>query len=328
MSTNGDRDQSELEPELEEVSLDELSRRAAAPARGPGGGPLTAAAEAAWERSLRPDEGRKLRCLVTNDDGIASEGLRVLAGLALEAGLEVVVAAPMREASGASASITAVEEDGHFVIEPRFLAGLEDACSVLAVDGLPAFIALTGMRGAFGPPPDIVLSGVNSGPNTGYAVLHSGTVGAALTASTFGARAMAVSLNVRTRTVSGAGVAPSAMKPHWDTAVEVARRVLPALLDSAPGTVLNVNAPNIPLDEVKGLEHARLARFGAVQTNVAERGEGYVKVALAEIDAEYEPGTDAALIANGYATITALQAVCEAGEVPVPAFPAGALRDG
>ncbi|HET9770024.1 MAG TPA: 5'/3'-nucleotidase SurE [Acidimicrobiia bacterium] len=308
MGSNGDREQP---PDIE-VSLDELSRRAAAP-----------------DGSLRPDEGRRLRCLVTNDDGIGSEGLRLLAELALEAGLEVVVAAPMREASGASASITAVEEDGRFVIEPRFLPGLEGACTVLAVDGLPAFIALTGMRGAFGPPPDIVLSGINNGPNTGYAVLHSGTVGAALTASTFGARAMAVSLNVRTRTVSGAGVAPSAMKPpRWDTAVEVARRILPGLLEAAPGTVLNVNAPNIPLDEVKGLERARLARFGAVQTNVAERGEGYVKVALAEIDAEYEPGTDAALITAGYATVTPLQAVCEAGEVDLPEIPAGALLDG
>jgi 5'-nucleotidase len=284
-----------------EVSIDELSRRATPP-----------------DGAGRPErETRRLRCLVTNDDGIGSEGLRVLALVALEAGLEVVVAAPMRECSGASASITAVEEDGHFLVEPRTLPGLEEACTVLAVDGLPAFIALTGMRGAFGPPPDIVLSGINSGPNTGYAVLHSGTAGAALTASTFGARAMAVSLNVRTRTVSGAGVAPSASSaPHWETAAEMARRTLPALLESEPGTVLNVNAPNVALDAVQGFERARLARFGAVQTNVAERGEGYIKVALAEIDAEYEPGTDAALIAAGYATITPLQAVCEATAVP------------
>ena len=291
-----------------EVTLDELSRQAAAP-----------------EGSLRrPHEGRRWRCLVTNDDGIDSLGLRVLAELALEAGFEVVVAAPMREASGASASITAIEEHGHFVVEPRTLPGLEDACSVLAVDGLPAFIALTGMRGAFGPPPDIVLSGINNGPNTGYAVLHSGTVGAALTASTFGARGLAVSLNVRTRTVSGAGLPTSALgTPCWETAVEFARRTLPTLLDSPPGTVFNINAPNIPLEQVKGFEAARLARFGAVQTNVAERGEGYVKVALAEIDAEYEPGTDAALVTAGYATITALQAVCEAGTtVRVPEFAA------
>jgi len=297
MSTNGER------LTEREVSLDELSHRAAAP-----------------EGSLRPDdEDRRWRCLVTNDDGIDSPGLRVLAEVALEAGFEVIVAAPMHEASGASASITAVEEDGHFVVEPRTLPGLEDACTVLAVGGLPAFIALTGMRGAFGPAPDIVLSGINNGPNTGYAVLHSGTVGAALTASTFGARAMAVSLNVRTRTVSGAGVPASALSSLcWDTAAHFARRALPVLLDAEAGAVFNINAPNIPLDQVRGFEPARLARFGAVQTNVAERGESYVKVSLAEIDAEYEPGTDAALLAAGYASITTLQAVCEAAAVRIP----------
>jgi len=301
MSSNADGNREERP--VEQVSLDELSRRTAPP-RG-----------TIWPH----DEGRRWRCLITNDDGIESEGLRVLAEVALEAGFEVVVAAPAQEASGASASITAIEEDGHFVVEPRTLPGLEESCTVLAVGGLPAFIVLTGMRGAFGPAPDIVLSGINNGPNTGYAVLHSGTVGAALTASTFGARAMAVSLNVRTRTVSGAGVPPSALgTPCWETAAEFARRTLPTLLDSEPATVFNINAPNIPLEEVRGFEPARLARFGAVQTNVAERGEGYVKVALAEIDAEYEPGTDAALIAAGYATITGLQAVCEAGTVRVP----------
>lgn len=280
----------------QELSLDELSQRATAP-----------------EGSVSPHDERQWRCLVTNDDGIHSEGVRVLAQVALDAGFEVVVAAPMQECSGASASITAIEEDGHFVVEARTLPGLEGVCTVLAVGGLPAFIALTAMRGAFGPPPDIVLSGINNGPNTGYAVLHSGTVGAALTASTFGARALAVSVNVRTRTVSGAGIAPSALgAPCWDTAAEFARRTIPTLLDSDPGTVFNINAPNVPLGEVKGFEQARLARFGAVQTNVAERGEGYVKLALAELDAEYEPGSDAALIAAGYATITPLQAVCEA----------------
>ena len=307
-ATNGDGEH----PIELEVTLDELSRRAARP-----------------ESPARPErDGRRLRCLVTNDDGIGSEGLRILALVALEAGLEVVVAAPIRECSGASASITAVEEDGRLLVEPRTVAGLEEAEAVLAVHGLPAFIALTGMRGAFGPPPDIVLSGINNGPNTGYAVLHSGTAGAALTASTFGARAMAVSINVRLQSPSGAGVAPSASAPpHWETAAEVARCLLPTHLAAEPGTVLNVNAPNVALEAVRGLEPAHLARFGAVQTNVSERGEGYVKVALAEIDAEYEPGTDAALIAAGYATVTALQAVCEAGAVTVPAFPAADLVD-
>jgi 5'-nucleotidase len=295
MSANGGNGEHPVDVE---VSLDELSRRAAPP-----------------EGAVRAGgAARRPHCLVTL--------------VALEAGFEVVVAAPMEECSGASASITAVEQDGRFVVEPRTVPGLEEAAAVLAVGGLPAFIALTGMRGAFGPRPDVVLSGINNGPNTGYAILHSGTAGAALTASTFGARAMAVSLNVRMRSPSGAGVVPSAAAPpHWETAAEAARRALPALLASDPGTVLNVNAPNVPPAEVRGFERARLARFGAVQTNISERGEGFFKVALAEIEAEYEPGTDAALLAAGYATITPLQAVCEASAVSLRAFPVGAPAD-
>jgi 5'-nucleotidase len=285
-------DSTERTEGAEQVTPEEFSSRATPPA------------EDAADRRPEPGTGR-LRCLVTNDDGIASEGLRALALVALEAGLEVVVAGPLQDVSGASASITAVEQDGRFVVERRKLPGLE-ACDVFGVGGLPAFIALTGARGAYGRPPDIVLSGINNGPNTGHAVLHSGTVGAALTGSTHGCRAMAVS------------IAP-APAPHWETAAEVARRVLPWLIDAPGGTVLNVNAPNVPLAELRGLRRAGLANFGAVQTNVAERGEGYVKISLSEIDADYQPGTDAALLMDGYATVTPLRAVCEAADVELPA---------
>jgi 5'-nucleotidase len=57
-----------------------------------------------------------------------------------------------------------------------------------------------------------------------------------------------------------------------------------------------------------------------VETNVAETGEGYVKIRMSEIDAEYEPGSDAALLVDGYATVTPLRAVCEAAEVELPEF--------
>ena len=275
-------------------------------------------------RAVPRDDGQRragradqpcLRCLVTNDDGIASDGVRILALVGLEAGLDVTVAAPLRDSSGASASITAVSEDGRFVVERRDLEGL-DTCNTYGVGGLPAFIALTGARGAFGAPPDILLSGINNGPNTGHAVLHSGTVGAALTASTHGCRAMAVSMHL-----GGPLHGHGRITPHWDTAAEVARRVLPWLIDSPAGTVLNVNVPDMPFEQLKGLRTARLASFGAVQTNIAERGEGYFKISLSEVDAEVEPGTDVALLLEGYATVTALRAVCEAGDVEVPAFP-------
>ena len=241
-----------------------------------------------------------LRCLITNDDGVASDGLRTLAAVAVDAGLDVIVAAPLENCSGASSSISAVETGGRFVVKRQHWPGFDDI-EVFGVDGLPAFITLTAARGAFGEPPDLVLSGVNRGPNTGYAILHSGTVGAALTASTHGCRALAVSLNA-----IGRG------EPNWKTAVEPAAKVLGWLLDAPAGTVFNVNVPDIEPSALKGLEWAELAHFGAVQVNIAEQGEGYFELSLSDINAEYEAGTDAAYLADGYATVTALNPVCAA----------------
>ena len=242
-----------------------------------------------------------MRTLITNDDGIDSPGIRVLARVAVTAGLDVVVAAPGWDSSGASASLTAVEEDGAFLFEERRLDGL-GGVPAFAVQAAPGFITAVAAAGAFGRPPDLVLSGINQGPNTGHAVLHSGTVGAALTASTRGARAMAVSM-------------PVARPWEWDTAAAVADLALPWLVDAPAGVVLNVNVPNIPVNELRGIRRARLASFGAVQANVTEVGKGYVKMEYSGIDPRREPDSDAALVASGWACMTPLLAVCEAPEV-------------
>ena len=242
-----------------------------------------------------------MRALVTNDDGIHTAGLLTLAHVAVKAGLEVVVAAPHEEYSGSSASLTALEEDGRLVVHERSLEGL-DGVRALGVEATPGFIAFAAAYGAFGPPPDLVLSGVNHGPNTGNAVLHSGTVGAALTARTHGASSLAVS-NISPR------------PQHWDTAAAMAARSLSWLLDH-PGeqpVTLSVNVPDLPLDEVRGLRTARLAAFGAVQADVGETGAGFVAMTFSEVDEEPEPGTDAYLLRQGFATVTSLAAPCEDG---------------
>src|SRR5437764_9905885 len=113
-------------------------------------------------------------------------------------------------------------------------------------------IVRAGVRGAFGPPPDLVLSGINDGPNTGHAVLHSGTVGAALTAATHGCRSVAFSLGVATT-------------PDYRAAAEIARTVIPWALQIPGPLTLNVNVPSGPPDSLRGLRPARLASFGAVQ---------------------------------------------------------------
>jgi len=181
--------------------------------------------------------------LITNDDGIGSEGLRQLALAAVGSGLRVVVAAPMTESSGASASLTAAEADGRLVIEHRTLPDLHGR-SIYAVGGLPAYIALVAARGAFGDVPDVVLSGINNGPNTGHAILHSGTVGAALTAAGQGISSLAVSLAIGT-------------ERHWEAGSAYASRVLPALLQSPPGTALNLNVPNLGLEGIRGSARRR-----------------------------------------------------------------------
>lgn len=238
--------------------------------------------------------------LITNDDGINSPGIRALTQAALDVGLDVIVAAPSWDSSGASASLTSVEQDGRLLLEARVLEGLEGV-EAYAVEAAPAFIVRAATTGAFGESPDIVLSGVNLGPNTGQAVLHSGTVGAALTAGTLGRRALAVSIDI------GEPV-------HWETAREVATAAIRGLLDADEPVVLNVNIPNVPSEDLRGLEQGHLASFGAVQAVMTESGAGYVKLAYEGVDAELEPGTDAALLADGIASVTPLRSVCEAAD--------------
>jgi 5'-nucleotidase len=245
--------------------------------------------------------------LITNDDGIDSPGLHRLTRLAVDAGLTPVVAAPWSEASGSSAGLTAVGEDGRVVTEQRELPGLAGV-PAYAVRALPGYIALLGTRGAFGPKPVAVLSGINRGPNTGNAILHSGTVGAAFTACAHGCPALAVSLNATEKTTD----------PHWDTAVAVAARILPWVAGLPDPIVVNLNVPDLPLDRVRGVRRATLSSFGAVETTVAEVGKGYVRVTMSEIESEYEPGTDAAYLSSGYATITPLNPLCEAAGIELP----------
>jgi len=251
--------------------------------------------------------------LITNDDGIGSPGLAQLALSAKESGLEIIVAAPALEASGSSASIAGLAEDQRVVIEKRALLGL-DGDRVFAVVASPGLITLLATRGAFGDQPDLVLSGINLGANAGYAVVHSGTVGAAVTGSVNGLRGLAVSLDVR-------GIFTKDGQRHWATAGKLVPQLVQMLVSLPASTVLNVNVPDIPADRLRGLRRARLGGFGEVQLAVAERGVGFVRTALEEsADHKPEPGTDMALLLEDYATVTPLAPLAEASlELPVDA---------
>lgn len=241
------------------------------------------------------------RVLVTNDDGIHSPGLYSLAMVAKEAGADVVIAAPAAEASGSGAAITAVEQHGRIILERRQADGF-DGVPVYAVQAAPALIALIATHGTFGAPPDVVLSGVNRGANVGQAILHSGTVGAALTGGINEARGLAVSLDI------GLDASES---PRWATAAAIAGRFLPYLVRQRAGTVLNLNVPDLEESDVGGIKHAPLAPFGVVQTTMTEEGEGMVRMGVADSSRPVPPGTDAAWLADGYAVVTAIRSVCD-----------------
>ncbi|GIF20202.1 5'-nucleotidase [Actinoplanes tereljensis] len=253
------------------------------------------------------------RILITNDDGVDAPGIRALAEAVRARGFDPVVAAPAEEQSGMSAALTAVTEGGRVTLKTRPHG--------YGVTATPAYIVVLAFLGVFGPPPDIVLSGINRGANTGRGVLHSGTVGAALTAANHGARALAVSLDIiAPADVHSGGAAFSITADeslHWTTAAEQAADLLDWLTESPPATVANLNVPDRPASALAGLRPATLATFGQVNMAVAERGDDFARLTL-ERGAPPEEGSDVALLTQGYATLTALSPISEATTIPIP----------
>ncbi|MBB2941876.1 5'/3'-nucleotidase SurE [Actinoplanes sp. CA-015351] len=266
-----------------------------------------------------------MRILITNDDGIEAPGIRWLARAVAHEGYDVVVAAPLSESSGSSAAMTAVVHEGKIVSEPRELHGAKHI-PAYGVAASPAYIVLLALREAFGPVPDLVVSGINRGANAGAAVVHSGTVGATLTASHAGLRGLAVSLDVLTpaaASASSGGAAIAALDTiddelhHWASGAAVAVRILPALLHTPPGTVFNLNVPDLHLDGIRGLRQAHLARFGQVQMSIAEAGEGFVRTAVQAAEEELEAGSDLAALAENFAVVTPIRAPHEDTDIRI-----------
>lgn len=239
-----------------------------------------------------------MRLLLTNDDGIASPGLHALAAHLYQLGYDVVVAAPDHDMSGASAAIGRLHADEHIDVTRAPIPGA-DGLESFAIAGPPGLAAMVGRLGAFGDPPDIIVSGINTGLNTGHSVLHSGTVGAALTAANFGGSGLAVSIEPTDPW-------------HFDTACDYAAAALAWLIDHAPTcTVLNLNVPGRPRDEVLGLRWAKLDRFGSVRAAVTESDASGVQLEFRDTGATLDPESDTALVAQGYATLTAIAGVTE-----------------
>jgi 5'-nucleotidase len=236
--------------------------------------------------------------LVTNDDGIESAGLHILTAALVAAGYDVIVIAPDRDRSGIGAAIGLVHADEHLDVEKVELPGCPGV-PAYAIDGPPGLCVCAGRLGAFGDPPDIVVSGVNPGCNTGRAILHSGTVGAALTAQSFGCSALAVSVDVGDAW-------------RFDTAARIAVDVLPMLLAAPPRSVLNLNVPARSYDDVLGIRWARLAAFGSVRAAMVESADGGLQFELRATGVTAPSDSDQGLVDAGFAALTTIVGVAEA----------------
>jgi 5'-nucleotidase len=238
-----------------------------------------------------------VRILISNDDGYRARGISALRESLTGLG-DLTVVAPDRNRSGASNSLTLenplrveqADADVYFV-----LGGTPTDCVHLAVSGLFPF------------EPDMVVSGINDGSNLGDDVLYSGTVAAATEGRFLGKPAVAVSLHTD-------GLRGDAVR-HFETAGHFARIIVerllntPLVLSMGRATILNVNVPNVPLGEVRGIKVTRLGnRHRSEDVVRAEdpRGRPVYWVGPAGASQDAGAGTDFHAVAEGFVSVTPL----------------------
>ena len=256
-----------------------------------------------------------MRVLVTNDDGVHAGGIMALSVALVKAGHDVIVAAPLEDMSGSAAALGPGHMSG-VRVESLVLPDLGEMIPVYGVDGPPGMCVMAAHLEAFGPRPDIVASGVNHGSNTGRSVLFSGTIGAALAAANFGLKGVAVSVK-------------SSDPWYFDTAAAFGASAVDWLAAAPRGTVLNVNAPSLPLEEVRGVRVGRLAPFGTVRTVLEGRDHDRLHLVLRDTDEPLDDDTDTMLVRAGYLSINALAGprAVDPGDAPDAIFMAALERD-
>ncbi|MFE8595366.1 5'/3'-nucleotidase SurE [Archangium violaceum] len=278
---------------------------------------------AGTEAHASPAEERPLRILLTSDDGINGSGLRLLRDTLCAAGHQVTVVAPATDRSGSSGALSL----NVYLRATRseFSCGATTG-EAWAVTGMPSDSVLFGLSAVLGDvPPDLVISGMNSGQNVGRAVNHSGTVGAAVTAAEEGVPAMAVSISIHMQDASTGFSQTGAAAPH---AAAFVQELIAQLRDTArPGepllpdrVALNVNYP-VVLDaegkfapalvrspRVTSVGHGEVvrARYYPVDANGIYLAAGHICGLDIQCAPETERDADTTALEQGAISITPL----------------------
>ncbi|MFP3014093.1 MAG: 5'/3'-nucleotidase SurE [Arsenophonus sp.] len=227
-----------------------------------------------------------LRILLSNDDGVKATGIQMLAS-ALRKHHFVQVIAPDRNRSGSSNALTL----------DKALRIIKLKNGDISVKGTPTDCVYLGINQLIRPSPEIVISGINHGPNLGDDVIYSGTVASATEGRHLVFPALAVSLNG---------------KKYYKTAANVTCYLLELLQKTTlkTGNILNINIPDIPFSEIKGYKVTRCgSRHAAQQVYSFKDLSGDIMYWLGpsgEI-CDSGPDTDFAAVTAGYVSITPLQ---------------------
>lgn len=234
---------------------------------------------------------RKPLILLTNDDGVDAPGLEALRG-PLGALGEVVIVAPEKQCSATSHSITVFKDMAYRRIER------EGELWGHALEAMPADCVKLAVTHLLDRKPDLVISGINPGANLGNNILYSGTVAAAREAAMQGIAAIAISVQRRTGPPIEPPTEPLSFSVAAEFTVKLARRILEGRgRESAggelfpTGTILNVNVPNLPREEIAGVVATRQGRtmFVDKMTPSGKNGETDSFINMGETILRTEP---------------------------------------
>jgi 5'-nucleotidase len=226
--------------------------------------------------------------LCTNDDGYLATGLRVLADAAAELG-NVKIVAPDREQSASSHSLTM-----HFPLRAK---RLDDR--IHTVDGTPTDCVALAAGALLEERPAFVLSGINHGPNMGEDVLYSGTVAGAMEATILGIPAIAFSY---------AGSDPDRIRDLAPLVKSILRQILQRG-DFPAETLLSINFPPMPVEEIRGIRVTRLARrvyMDSLTRALDPSGREYFWIGGGASEWNAPDGTDFKAVQEGYVSLTPL----------------------
>ncbi len=228
-----------------------------------------------------------MRILIANDDGYMSPGIRALYAAMQTLGV-ATIAAPDRNRSGASNSLT--------LSHPIHVRKHE--LNIYSIEGTPTDCVNIALSGLLDEGQDMVVSGINDGPNMGDDVLYSGTVAAAMEGRHLGHPALAVSMATH---------GPE----HFDSAARVMTNIVMHLKEVPlpADTILNINVPDLPYDQIKGLRATRLGTRHPSKGSIAQvspRGETVYWIGAAGDIADDGPGTDFGAVQEGYVSVTPL----------------------